>query len=144
MLILHNIFLSHYTSHYTLYVSDILRLGVIHQRRPSKRLFRHTPPCPTSFVWKTPPPPVRTVSRVKTSEPQNKIYCNLEAQGRVGGVSDSNMDSETLSKKSGRPVCSPPPKTLPVRGRPLLVDPPIGPDVFNGWPPSMLLIHISQ
>jgi len=36
--------------------------------------------------------------------------------------------------RGGRPVEVPTP-TPPVRGRPLLVDPPpIGPDVFDGWP----------
>jgi len=57
-------------------MSDILYLGVIHQRRPSKNwLFGHTPPPSTE---------ARTVARIKTSETQNWLQSGRPWTGGVG------------------------------------------------------------
>jgi len=67
--------------------AQALTLEVIYQRRPSKNwLFA---PCPTSFVWKTPPVPGRPDHIAqKTSETQHILRSGRLWTGRVGVSSE--------------------------------------------------------
>jgi len=90
------------------------RKGVIRQRRPTKNWLFEPPPCPTSSVWQTPPPPpisdVRTVSSVKkTSETLNILRCGRPWMW--GGCHTPKWTSETPNfSVSGRPVDGRPPR----------------------------------
>jgi len=99
--------------------------GVIHQRHVLAKTvfldspslsnivrFEHTPlPCPTSSVWKTPPPPVHgRPDRIASKNVRNAKYIVIWTPVDGGGVSDSNTLFFSFFRRpvDGRPLVPPP------------------------------------
>jgi len=129
--------------------------SILYKKRSSikdvlaKSVCRTPPPCPTSYVWNTPPLSVpERPDCVTRKRPKRQQICDADIcggggwwvvsdtnyTGMLGNVSDTNTDSEMLFFlclwTSGLWPTFPPSVVVHL----CLLPPHFWPDVFDGWP----------